>query len=233
MTLPGLGGIYMLVSDLVTRVRSELLEPSAGFWSDDEIKIWLGEALHQLPEPEVIFTLLTTAGQGFVSLRDPVAIVTIPTDVTQVSVVTSLHHTESDNIYQPTDALTRSHPQDEDFAYLSQGANRYPMYYYVWNNRIYFAPIPDAVYTIRGTGKARIWPDPAVLPDATNVDWITESFHPLAITLMTAYATSMAKRKDSDPNWMHYFEQYNILYGQVRRGMARSEDTPLVVKVVE
>lgn len=169
----------MTLQEIIKAVRDELLEPTPGFWSDEEITRWINEANNELTEKAKVeaapYTFTTTANTSNYSL---------PSDLYQIKLIKI-----NDN---------KIYPASIDV--LNSSVIGFPIYYVVFNNQLYFYPIPDDTYTVR----LYYYKKANQLVNTTDVPVLPERYH----YLLKLYAISQAKRKADDPAYIVYYNDY-------------------------
>lgn len=169
----------MTLQEIIKAVRNELLEPTPGFWSDEEITRWINEANNELTEKAKVeaapYTFTTTANTSNYSL---------PSDLYQIKLIKI-----NDN---------KIYPASVDV--LNSSVIGFPIYYVVFNNQLYFYPIPDDTYTVR----LYYYKKANQLVNTTDVPVLPERYH----YLLKLYAISQAKRKADDPAYTIYYNDY-------------------------
>ena len=169
----------MTLQEIIKAVRDELLEPTPGFWSDEEITRLINEANNELTEKAKVeaapYTFTTTANTSNYSL---------PSDLYQIKLIKI-----NDN---------KIYPASIDV--LNSSVIGFPIYYVVFNNQLYFYPIPDDTYTVR----LYYYKKANQLVNTTDVPVLPERYH----YLLKLYAISQAKRKADDPAYIVYYNDY-------------------------
>lgn len=181
----------MTLGEMVAAVREELLEPSEGFWKDDEIKRWINRAAKDLARAANIEvgpdTLPVVAGQESYPLPDDFS---------------SMRRIEAYSL--DGDLVAKLMPIQIDHRTAGKGT---PRYYYVWKGLLHLDPIPDSDLNLV-LWYHRAQPD---LVDDSDTPIIPEEFHELCVL----FAVSQAKRKAGDPA----YETYAIDYSNGRLDM--------------
>lgn len=174
------------LSALVTQVRDELSEPTAGFWSDAEIKRWLNRANYDLADAAGVEasssqSITTADGTESYSLASGFGL------IEQVERV----DTSDTNAFYPLEPMTVEQRQD------GKGE---PVGFYVFADSLYIVPKPDGVYTIR------VWYYKAGVTLSADGDTpiIPSKYH----DALALYAIAMAKRKAEDPSFATYLNDY-------------------------
>jgi len=134
----------MLASEILTDVRRELLETSGSFWSDAEL-------LRHLNRAELDFTNRTRIleDQAFLTTTDDVMDYPLPNNWLSAKLVlinTKQNETDNDSWrrVEPTN-LEKVGQERPNFQLIDDSEYRKPEKYWIWNNRIYFYPIPKGL----------------------------------------------------------------------------------------
>ncbi|HEX7022642.1 MAG TPA: hypothetical protein VF171_07280 [Trueperaceae bacterium] len=169
-------------------MRSELIEPQPGFWTDDELNRWLDEADQDLTEAAQV-----EAGPFGFSVEAGVEDYALPADFLYARRV------EVGGVrLRPGRIDDRRLPSIEDL--LSFPATGSPDTYFIYAGRLHLSPVPAAgaqgsLWYYRGSlGLADDMAEPA----------IPARYHRLHIL----YAVAQAKRKADDPAYATYTADY-------------------------
>lgn len=168
-----------------TNVRTEILEPTAGFWSDSEINRFINEAADDLTEAARV-----EAGPQSIPLVAGTDNYALATDFGRTRYVERETNVGS-GLYVPLRAGELADRRSE---------KAIPTSYFIYNGRIYIAPTPDAAYNVR------VWYYAAATTLVLDTDTpvIPTRFH----RLLELFAVAQCKRKQNDPAYSTYIADY-------------------------
>ena len=176
----------MNLAALVTATRDELNEPTAGFWSDTELKRWINRASMDLAES----ARLAAATSTTVTTVSGTEKYNLPSDFGAVRQV-ELVDASNSNDFTELDAMSIDLREDDTGE---------PTGYYVEDDDLYVIPKPDGVYSLR------VWyvKRGTTLSADADTPIIPTEFHDLIVL----FAVSQAKRKDDDAAFQVYANDY-------------------------
>ncbi len=172
---------------LRSQVRAEIVEPTAGFWSDAEINTWLGEAdeeLVRLADIEVEGAEITTSA-GTASY-------TLATDFRRMRQVR----------YSEDGGVTYSYLYPDTVECWTNTSGT-PTHYFILAGKLYLSPVPNVagklqyIYLKKATAMTA---DTGVGSTPT----IPSEYH----SLLVRYAVGQCKRKADDPAYVTYMRDY-------------------------
>lgn len=174
------------LTQLITQVRDEISEPTAGFWSDAEITRWLNRANYDLADAAGV----ESSASSTITTADGTETYSLPSDFSLVEIVELV---DSTNSYQ----FTMLSPMAVEERIEDKGS---PSGYYVRNGSLYVVPRPDGVYTLR------LWYYRAgvTLVNDSDTPIIPARFH----DLIALFAIGEAKRKADDSAYSTYRSDY-------------------------
>lgn len=131
----------MLASDVIANVRSTLVEPVAGFWTDTELLNWIKRA-----ENDYVNKTRVLDGKQFTSTLPGVSEYPLPSNCLSVRGV-MLNDTTDQNSpnwirLAPTN-LEKSMQEFPNFTSVASGHQGSPRRYLVWGRSLYLFPAPD------------------------------------------------------------------------------------------
>lgn len=201
-------------------IRDELQETTAGFWSQAELLRYAMRGynrLHAALKVEETATLTLVAGTEHYAL---------PADFYLARRVEIQQVAGSSTAWIKLNPLALDHRRPSD-PLVTATLTAQPEGFFVFENRLYFVPIPDAAYS--GTLYYYKYPaalvndsDPLVYPEGIDSVRFDEAFD--------WYVIAMALRKRQDPAYTTYLADFAALI-QVLEGVAaeRGASTPLLV----
>lgn len=187
------------LDQMTANVREELQEPTAGLWSDAELKRWLNrgaKALAREAQLQATTTITTAADDESYAL---------PADfgyAERVEIETEVGSGE----FRRLVALTI---QDRT---TDTGE---PIGWTVWNGEMWFFPVPDGVYSI----KVFYHRQQVTLGDA-DTPIISDEYHPV----IELFAVAMAKRKTDDPAYATYASDFEAGRAQLIRDRNKRDE---------
>jgi len=180
-----LGGIELNRGEMVTAVRDEIDEPTEGFIKNTEIYRWLNKAVKECTRaakvqggPQEFDTVIGTADYALAS--DFLMARRVEVNGKKI---------EPGNLDDRATATVNS-----------STPNGFPSFYWTWAGRIYFDCPLDAVYPVK------IWYYKKGIDLATDESepLFDDEYHDLPVL----YAVAQAKRKDNDPSYSTYKDDY-------------------------
>lgn len=166
-------------------VRTEILEPTAGFWTDSEINRFINEACDDLTEAARV-----EAGPQSITLVAGTDNYALAADFGRTRYVERETNVGS-GLYTPLRPAELADRRSE---------KAIPTAYFIYAGRIYIVPTPDAAYGLR------VWYYAAATTLALDTDTPTfpARFHRLA----ELFAVAQCKRKQNDPAYTTYIADY-------------------------
>lgn len=174
------------LAQLITAVRDEVSEPTAGFWSDAEITRWINRANYDLAAVAGI----ESATSGTITTIDGTESYTTPTGFGLVEQVEWVDPNNSDTFLLLTPMAVENRVDGKG----------QPTGFFILGDLLFLTPKPDAAYTLR------VWFYKAgvTLTLTTDTPIIPSRYH----DLLTLFAVSQAKRKADDPAYTTYLSDY-------------------------
>src|SRR3990167_2568625 len=174
------------LAQLRTQVRDEIVEPSPGFVSNDEVDRWLNEGLVDCLdaadiEAEAVDDITTVDGAESYALASDVGV------VERVELLDEDDDTE----------FVALHPMSIHERIDGEGS---PIGFYVRDSLLYPVPIPDDAYDL----KAFYTRVGVTLSADGDIPIIPVRYH----YLLAKYAVGEAKRKGDDPAYVTYRQDY-------------------------
>lgn len=208
------------LSTVRTDIRTELQEPTAGFWTDAELTKWINRSYMDLIRAcKVEATSTLTLANGTESYS-------LPSDFymgRRVELQSTAGSATNWFEVQPYD-LNLRRPGDP----LSSATfTSTPVGWYIFNNKIYFVPVPDLAYSGTLYYYKNATPlvadgDSFVYPEGVLAD----TFDPAVLY----FAVGMALRKRQDSAYTTYLGDYAAARGEIIRDAGdRGMETPLIV----
>lgn len=193
------------LSALLANCRTEVVEPTAGFWSDAEFKAWLNIANNRLTtECELESTSLTS--------------------------ISTVSGTELYNLASDFDRILRAEREIEDgsgnYRILTQlsvsdrlETKGTPLGYYLWQGsgvfQIGLIPVPDLVKAVR----VYYYVKATTLTADGDTPVIPSRYH----HLLEKYAVAMALQKQQDPAFQVYLSQYEAGIIEMKRDVLNQQ----------
>jgi len=136
----------MQASQILTDVRRELLETTGAFWSDTELLRLLNRA-----ELDIVNRSRILEDQAFLSTTQGVADYPLPNNwlsakLALINTKESASDNDSWQRLEPTN-LEKMGQERPNFKRADSDAQGTPLKYWIWNDRIYLYPTPDAMVT--------------------------------------------------------------------------------------
>lgn len=159
----------MTGTELVTDIRSELLEPVPGFWSNDELLLWINRA-----ESDYVNRIRGLEATAFLSTVAGTNVYALPATV--LSVVAIFYNDEQNGVdswrpLEPTDLQRLSRERPNEFLSTETDKRGTPAQVARWNNSLYLIPTPIAAGTDNVKLFVKTKPTPlTTLADSLNVD---------------------------------------------------------------
>lgn len=203
-----------------TAARTELQEATAGFWSDAELNTWFDEANADITvatKQEATATLTTVSGTESYSL---------PADFylarrVELQFIAGSPSNWFEVIPYSLDLRRPGDPLNT--ATLTST----PIGYYIFNNKIYFVPIPDQAYS----GTLYYFKNATQSTQDSDTPSYPEGIAQQRIdTAIRLYICAQALRKRQDSAYTTYAQDYNnVLGGVARDALERGSSAPLQV----
>ncbi len=214
----------MLVSQVIADVRSELLEPVAGFWTPDELLRWANVAeldfVNQVRGLDGISTASSVAAQAnYPLLNNFLSSKLVLFDDLQGS-------THNWTRLKPTtlEKMSQEHP---DFLDVSTEKLGVPSEYMIWRNEIWLYPVPkDTGQDIKLFHKVK----PTSLTDVSQSFSIDDSLCPAitAFILWKAWSkekeTAQSQKQESE--YMRRVGEGRRFYGRLTGDLVNQIDVP-------
>lgn len=202
-------------------IRDELQETTAGFWSQAELLKWANRAYRR------IYRAMKVDATSSLTLASGTESYSLPSDfylARRVEIQTLAGSSTSWTALQAI-SLDLRRPADP---LATATLTAQPTGFYIFNNKLYFAPIPDAAYS--GTLYYFKYPtalvndnDSLVYPEGIDSDRFDEA--------IDWYVIGQALRKRQDPAYTTYLGDFQALLNQLSADAAeRGSAEPLLVR---
>ena len=189
------------VATLITNVRNEIIEPTAGFWTDVEITKWLNESYRELVTTAEMESVTTTSFDTV----DGTELYNLASDFDRIVRAERESEAGSD-IYRPLQQLTINSREDNTPVVYLRAYPRTPTGFYLWPRAgadlfsIGLIPVPD----LSGVGVRVYYYQKAATLVSADIPILAEKY----LRLMELYAIAMAKLKADDSAYSVYQDHY-------------------------
>ena len=197
----------MTTVDILAQIRSALVEPVAGFWTDPELIRWLNRAQSDyVNRTRVLEDMDRTATQASLGVYP------LPNDCLSVRAVfinrASANTPEDWKRLVPTN-LEKNAQEVPNFTASASNQTGLPGSYMIWGRNLYLFPVPDDSYTVQMFYKSK----PLDISASNQPLGLDDSLHEALI----AYVLWRAFEKEKEYDQAQY--NRDIYEGYIRHGL--------------
>ncbi len=197
----------MTTEDIIAQIRSALVEPIQGFWSDEELIRWLNRAQSDYVNRTRVLEDVDTT-----NTQDKNAVYPLPSACLSIRAVflnRAAPGAQEDWKRLVPSNLEKTAQETPNFTASSDKQTGLPGKYMVWGRNLYLFPVPDGIYTIQMFFKSK----PIDISASNQPLGLDDSLHEALI----AYVLWRAYEKEKEYDQAQY--NRDIYEGYIRHGL--------------